>query len=298
MISGHLDVARALPLQALLDGPRDGVPVLLLTGLGQQAIDWPQPIIDLLLESKCRVIRPDHRDAGLSPLCGEAIDPHLTIDDFPDASPLAEPPAYDLRDMAADALALMDRLELPAAHLIGYSMGGMIAQILASLAPHRVLSLTSLMSSGGQKWIDCHETAWLAMAGSIVAIVDIDERRRHYEADMAVFAGPGYPMDLVLLKKHAEIALARSYRPSGTWRQIRAVRGTGERRKLLQSIQARTLIVHGTADNCIAFHQAEEAQSLIPGSHLIALKEAGHDLHPDLIPLFCDELRNHLLIKR
>ncbi len=286
----HRDHRAVVPLHAILDGPKDAAPVLLLTGLGQQAIDWPETLIDLLLSQGRRIIRPDHRDGGLSPLCGDGVLDHLTVADFPTANLPPCPAPYRLQDMASDVLALMDRLEIGAADFIGYSMGGMIAQIVAARAPQRVRSLTSLMSSGGQAWIACTPAAQAAMADSICAVADADERVRRYVSNATVFSGPDYPLDREALMSHAGMALARSYRPAGIWRQAQAIRDSGDRRPLLQDIQVPTLFVHGDADNCIAAHQAQEGQSLVAGSRLLLIPGAGHDLHPDLMPVLAPYL--------
>lgn len=289
-----LEHQTAVPLHAITDGPKTAKPVLLLTGLGQQAIDWPSILSDLLLAEGYRVIRPDHRDAGLSPLCGAAVLEDLTTADFPDAGELLQPASYRLPDMARDVLHLMDRLHIGRAHLIGYSMGGMIAQILAATAPQRVLSLTSLMSSGGQDWIDCAPAAYAAMARSICAVTGEAERVQRYVQDALVFAGPDFPVKLDVLSAHAPLALARSYRPAGIWRQALAIRDSGDRRALLQTIAVPTLFVHGDADICIAPIQAAEGHGLVRDSVFLTIPGAGHDLHPDLIPLLAATLSRHL----
>jgi proline iminopeptidase len=288
------DPRATLSLHAIIDGPQTARPVLLLTGLGQQAIDWPDNLIDLLLAQGYRVIRPDHRDAGLSPLCGEAMMAHLTVADFPTAGALLQPATYRLVDMAQDALALMDRLDIDAAHLIGYSMGGMIAQVLAATAPQRVLSLSSLMSSGGQDWIDCTPFAHATMARSICAVVDDRERVQRYIEDALVFAGPGFPIDRDTLVAHARQSLDRSYRPAGIWRQALAIRDSGDRRSLVEVIAVPTLFVHGDADNCIAASQAMEGHALVKNSRWLTIPGAGHDLHPGVVSLFSATLTQHL----
>jgi pimeloyl-ACP methyl ester carboxylesterase len=285
---------RTVPLQAIIDGPKAARPVMLLTGLGQQAIDWPGNLIDLLLTQGYRVIRPDHRDAGLSPLCGAAVVDYLVATDFPGANGVSQPGPYRLFDMAGDVLALMDRLDIAAAHLIGYSMGGMIAQIVAATAPQRTLSLTSLMSSGGQPWIACSAAAQAAMADSICAVVDERERIRRYVENALVFAGPGFPIDIKALTSHAGTVLARGYRPAGIWRQALAIRHSGDRRALLRTITTPTLLVHGDADTCIQPSQTLEGHALVRDSKLMMIAGAGHDLHPDIIPLLSGLLSRHL----
>jgi len=289
--------ANALPLHAIIDGKRGGPAVLLLTGLGQQAIDWPDNLVAWLVEQGCQVVRPDNRDAGLSPLCGPAEIADLTAADFPLSTVPVQAPVYGLQDMVADVLALMDRLDIAAAHVVGFSMGGMIAQLLAAAAPRRVLSLASLMSSGGQPGVESQPEAWHAMARSICAITDPHERLRQYIEDAQIYAGPAYPHEPGMLHWHAQAILDRSYRPAGIWRQALAVRHAGDRRDLLRGITVPTLIMHGTEDNCIALHQAEEGHRLIAGSRFLLLEGAGHDLHPRLVPLILPALRDIMATK-
>jgi proline iminopeptidase len=283
-----------VPLHAIIDGKRGGTPVVLLTGLGQQAIDWPDNLVSALVDLGCYVVRPDNRDAGLSPLCGPAEIAGLTAVDFPLDAASVPAPVYRFKDMAGDVLALMDRLDIAAAHVMGFSMGGMIAQFLAATAAQRVLSLTSLMSSGGQELVESRPEAWNAMARSICAVADPRERLWQYVEDAMIYAGSAYPHAPEGLRSHAQAVIERGYRPAGIWRQALAVRHAGDRRDLLRAIAAPTLIVHGTEDNCIALHQAEEGHRLIAGSRLLLLEGAGHDLHPDLVPLILPAMKETL----
>lgn len=287
-------LARPVPLHVIIDGRRGGTPVVLLTGLGQQAVDWPGNLVSALVDLGCYVVRPDNRDAGLSPLCGPAEIANLTVADFPLGAGTAPAPVYRLKDMAGDVLALMDRLDIAAAHVIGFSMGGMIAQLLAATAQQRVLSLTSLMSSGGQGFVESRPEAHDAMARSICAIADPQERLRQYAEDAMIYAGSAYQHAAEALRVHALAVLERGYRPAGIWRQALAVRHAGDRRELLRAITVPTLIVHGTEDNCIALHQAEEGHRLIKGSRFLLLDGAGHDLHLDLVPLILPALKETL----
>ncbi len=289
-----MSTAQTLALEAIADGAVEGTPVILLTGLGQQAIDWPETLLAPLLAAGYRLIRPDNRDAGLSPLCGPAVMGDLALADFPDERPLSEPPAYRLGEMAGDVTTLMDRLRLDKAHLIGYSMGGMIAQLVAAQSPDRVRSLTSLMSTAGQDWIICEPQARLAMARSIVGETALPARIAAYVTDHDVFAGPAYPIDMAALRRHAEVAVTRSYRPAGIWRQIRAVRGSGGRQDLLRRITAPTLVLHGDADRCIALSQARDMPKIVTRCEMEILPGAGHDLHPILAAQIAPMILRHL----
>jgi pimeloyl-ACP methyl ester carboxylesterase len=267
-----------------LRGPENGAPVLLIQGLGQQLIDWPEALVAALAR-RHRVILCDNRDAGLSPLHGPAFDPALTAADFPTAAALSVAAPYTLQDMAEDARRLLDRLAAGRAHVVGYSMGGMIAQILAAHCPERVCSLVSLMSSDGAPWIQAAPAAHAAMARSIT--FDSDERVDRLVEDAALYRGPHLAFDRAEAHRHIEASLDRSDRPAGIYRQALAMRGSGDRRALLRDIVCPTLVVHGTDDPVIAFAQGQAAASIIPRARLEQLDRAGHDFAPAVTDRLC-----------
>jgi proline iminopeptidase len=262
-------------------------PVLLIQGLGQQLIDWPEPLIAALAE-RHRVILCDNRDAGLSPLFGPACDPALRASDFPPAAgPLAGDAPYTLHEMAADVVAVLDRLGIAHAHLIGYSMGGLIAQLVAAQHPARVGSLVSLMSADGAPWIETTPAAWAAMARSITCGGDPDARLGALVEDAAIYRGAALGFDRVAARAHIAAALARSDRPAGILRQALAIRASGDRREALRGIACPALVVHGTADPVIAFAQGRSAARLIPNAGFEALDRAGHDFASEVTQRLC-----------
>ncbi|HVZ01049.1 MAG TPA: alpha/beta fold hydrolase [Dongiaceae bacterium] len=267
-----------LHVQAVGDGRAP--PVLLIQGLGQQLIDWPGELIAALAANR-RVILCDNRDAGLSPLFGPAADPALTESDFPesDGSAAAGAP-YTLHDMAEDARAVLDRLGIERADVVGYSMGGMIAQILAAEHPARVRRLVSLMSSDGAPAIDATPRAWQAMARSITCRGERERRIDMLTDDAAVYRGPHLAFDRGEVRRHVAAALDRADRPAGILRQALAVGGSGDRRALLPRIACPTLVVHGSDDPVIACAQGRRAAALIPAARLEILDRAGHDFAP------------------
>lgn len=267
-------------------GPADGAPVLLIQGLGQQLIDWPEALVSALA-ARCRVILCDNRDAGLSPLAGPAADPALRPSDFPTAEEPAGSAPYMLHDMAADMRAVLDRLAITRAHILGYSMGGMIAQIFAARYPARTRSLVSLMSSDGAPWIAATPLAMAAMARSITCSGDLPARIEMLVEDAALYRGPHLAFDRAEARCHIAAALDRSDRPAGIFRQARAMRGSGDRRALLERIDCPTLVVHGGDDPVIAPEQGRAAAARIPRARLEMLERAGHDFAPEVTAALC-----------
>jgi proline iminopeptidase len=275
-----VDSATALHVE--IRGTAGGAPVLLIQGLGQQIIDWPEALIGVLA-ARHRVILCDNRDAGLSPLHGPAADPALRESDFPTASEPIFATPYTLQDMAEDLRAVLDRLSVERVHVVGYSMGGMVAQLLAARHPARVRTLVSLMSSDGAPWIAATPVAMAAMARSITCSGDRRKRVDMLAADAALYRGPHLAFDRVEAQRHIAAALDRADRPAGIYRQALAMRGSGDRRALLRRIDCPTLVVHGAHDPVIAVEQGRSAAALIPRARLEILDRAGHDFAPEVV---------------
>lgn len=269
-----------------LRGPAAGEPVLLIQGLGQQLIDWPEALV-ATLALRHRVILCDNRDSGLSPLFGPARDPALTESDFPTAAGSVVAAPYTLHDMAEDVSAVLDRLSIESAQIVGYSMGGMIAQILAARTPNRIRKLVSLMSSDGAPWISATPAALGAMARSITCKSEGQTRIDRLVEDAALYRGTHLAFDGVEARRHIETALARADRPAGIFRQALAMRGSGDRRALLRTLDCPCLIVHGTDDPVIAAEQGRAAAALIPHARLEMLDRAGHDFAPEVTDRLC-----------
>lgn len=268
--------------------------VVLIPGLGMQAVEWPEELL-AVLAARFRTVVFDNRDVGLSGRCGPEQDPSLGESDFPDWAPPSLAPAYRLFDMAEDVVALLDGLGIRAAHIVGYSMGGMIGQILAARFPQRVLTLTSLMSSGGEPWIRMTPAVQAAFARSIVALDDSQRRIDNLVEEMRVFLSPGLAFDPVEARRSADMLLARAYSPAGIWRQARAMRGSGDRTALLGEIRCPTLVVHGACDPCIDIEQGRNAGRLIPNASFVPLAGIGHDLSAPAIAQLAALLPAHML---
>lgn len=263
-------------------GAKAAPALLLIQGLGMQVTDWPRALLDALARSH-RLILFDNRDYGRSQLCGPAIDPALREADYPFAPVAPERAAYSLYDMADDAIGVLDALGIARAHMLGFSLGGMVAQIVAARHPGRVLSLVSLMSSGGQAVIPAQVPAARALARMIVHEPDRGALIAQAIAAQQIWGGPGAPFDARRVARQAMLSYRRCYRPAAIHRQALAYASAGERFALLRSIRAPTLIVHGALDPVIPPDFARAARRLIAGSRLIEVPDAAHDVNAGVV---------------
>jgi pimeloyl-ACP methyl ester carboxylesterase len=258
--------------------------VLLISGLGTQMIRWSETFCQLLAEQGYRVIRFDNRDAGLSTHFPSASMPDLAA--IADAVSRGETPnvPYTLFDMANDAAGLLDALKIRKAHVVGRSMGGMIAQLLASEHFGRVLSLVSMMSSTGNRDLPQASPAVMAAMTSPAPHPLKDEQGylAHCVAFSQVIAGRGYPFDESAQRDQALAELKRAYNPSGFWRHIAAIAATGDLRARLAKISAPTLVIHGSDDLLVSPKAGKDTAANIEGAELRIVEGMGHDFPPSL----------------
>ncbi|MEU4721837.1 alpha/beta hydrolase [Nonomuraea dietziae] len=242
-------------------------PLLLIMGLGSQLVHWDEEFCELLAARGHHVVRYDNRDVGLST--------HLTEAGVPELVPGAAAP-YLLSDMADDAAGLMDALGWPAAHVLGVSMGGMIAQALAIGHPDRVLTLTSIMSTPGP---DVGPPTPEAMAALFSP--PAPDRQTAVERALEVWAvigSPGYEMDRERIAKVAGLAYDRVYDPAGTARQLAAILASGDRTEGLGGLRMPALVIHGEADPLVQIAGGRATAAAIPGATLLTYPGMGHDL--------------------
>jgi pimeloyl-ACP methyl ester carboxylesterase len=265
-------------------GIQESEPVLLISGLGTQMIRWSETFCQLLAEQGFRVIRFDNRDAGLSTHFAGAAMPDLAA--IADAVALGETPPvpYTLFDMANDAVGLLDALMIRRAHVVGRSMGGMIAQLLASEHAERVLSLVSMMSSTGNR--DLPQASPAAMAAMTAPaphpLKDELGYLAHCVAFSRVIAGRGYPFDESAQRNQALAEVKRAYNPGGFWRHIAAIAATGDLRPRLANISAPTLVLHGSDDALVSPEAGKDTAAHIKGAELRIVEGMGHDFPPSL----------------
>ena len=233
--------------------------VLLISGLGSQLLGWSEGLCREIVARGFHVIRFDNRDVGLS-------------------TKLEDGPAYTLSDMAADAAGLLEALGIPAAHIVGASMGGMIAQLVAIEYPAKTLTLTIVMSNLGgadSVWADAEVTAVLVQPPA-------DKREERIEQSVAatrVTWGPSFEEERS--RARATRAVDRSYYPDGTVRQLQAVNASGSRREGLGQVGVPVLVIHGDADPLVPFGNADRIVRAAPdGAQLHVMEGVGHDMPP------------------
>lgn len=268
--------------------------VLLISGLGAQMIRWTRPFCEGLAARGYRVIRFDNRDAGRSTHFSTATPPDFAALAAALMAGLRPDVPYTLRDMAADAIGLLDVLGIARVHVVGRSMGGMIAQILASEHADRILSLTSIMSSTGNPALPqaVSDVMAMMMHPAPDPAADPDGFLAVRLAFARRIAGTAYPFD-----EHAHRALLleearRCYDPGGTARQIAAMAVAGDRRAHLARITAPTLVIHGSVDRLIPPACGRDTALSIPNAIHLPIEGMGHDLSPELdqavIAAICD----------
>lgn len=269
----------------------NGDPVLLIGGLSMQLIDWPQGFVDELVAAGFRVIRFDNRDAGLST---EFTGSGMSRRDLVKA--LARRPIhteYTIADMAADAAGLLEALDIDSAHVVGMSMGGMIAQELAIGWPDRVLSLTSIMSHTGDKrhgLIDPKLAVKVARQGDPDPSDPVAVRENSLQLWRWI-SGPATTEEEIVAQIDA--AVARSIRVDGTSRQTAAIFGSRDRTTALHGVRTPTLVIHGLVDPLVRPSGGMATAKAVPGARLVMFPDMGHDLPSTRWAEMVEEIRRN-----
>lgn len=264
--------------------------ILLVMGLGAQMTLWPDELVEALVGEGFRVIRYDNRDIGLSQKMDGARAPSLPMQvlrrklGFPAKVP------YTLADMARDGIGVLDALEIGAAHVVGASMGGMIAQLMAVHHPDRLLSLTSIMSTTGNPKLPPAEKN--AMNALIAPLKGMDEETlvEHGLNIARNIGSPGYPFDPEQQRAKVLRNVRRSVYPAGPPRQLAAIIDDGDRRARLAQVRVPTLVLHGEDDPLIKLPAAEDTARAIPGARLVTIPGWGHDIPIPLVPRVASEI--------
>lgn len=265
-------------------GEPDGIPLLLIAGLGVQMLSWDEEFCELLASRGFRVIRFDNRDSGLST--------HLETAGMPDmvgaVSGRAEP-AYQLDDMAADAAGLLDSLGIPAAHVVGASMGGFIAQLVALNHRDKVLSLTSIMSGPGGR-----DEMPPTPEGQAVLLVNPQSTREERIVQgtwiRKVLKGSLDPWDEDFERARVSRSVDRAYYPDGTARQLIAILTAHSRLERLGSLHVPALVIHGLDDILVPIQNGRLVAAAVPDARLVEIAGMGHDLPERVWPLVADAI--------
>jgi pimeloyl-ACP methyl ester carboxylesterase len=268
--------------------------VLLIMGLGMQLVAWPTQLVQALVNAGYRVIRHDNRDVGLSQHFDALGRPNIVWQSFKYKLGLTPREPYSLSDMAADSLGVLDALGIRQAHVVGVSMGGMIAQRLALAAPQRVPSLTSIMSSSGARGLPQARPEVIRVllqrpAGNSPQLV-----LAHYVRLFKVIGSPAFPTPENELRERILLGLQRGYYPVGTLRQMLAVMADVSRAAQLASIRVPTLVIHGKADPLVPYACGEDTARRIAGSTLLGIEGMGHDLPPGVVERLLPAVLAHM----
>ncbi|MEO5495095.1 MAG: alpha/beta hydrolase [Sphingomonas sp.] len=264
-------------------GAKDAPPVLLIMGLGAQLTLWPMPMVEELVARGYRAIRYDNRDVGLSTKFHDAEAPAMTAIVAALMTGAKPDVPYLLADMSADAVGLLDALGIEKAHIMGASMGGMIAQMVAATYPDRVLSLTSIMSTTGNPMLPPASPEAMAVLTTRPTGTDEDAIVAHGVRAEKVIGSPGYPADEAELTERVRAGFRRMHYPPGFARQMAAIVGSGDRRGALSTITAPTMVIHGADDPLVPLAGGRDTAATIPGAKIVEIPGMGHNLPEPLI---------------
>jgi pimeloyl-ACP methyl ester carboxylesterase len=285
-------VVGEITLDAAEIGPADGPALLLISGLGSQRTDWPAELLAGLVAAGLRVVTVDNRDAGHSTWLEAAGDGRVELERARRREPFAPP--YRLPDMAADLVGVLDHLGIGRAHVLGQSMGGMVAQHLAARWPQRVVSLVSVMSTTGDPAVG-RATPEVARATTAAPPSD---REAWIEANVERSRLTNSPTLFDEGRVRARFAAAwdrGGVNPPGRTRQLLAILADGDRTALLTGLRLPTLVLHGAADPVVGLDGGEATAEAITGARLRVLAEMGHDLPLELLPTLVAAVAGHVL---
>jgi pimeloyl-ACP methyl ester carboxylesterase len=265
-------------------GDPKSVPVLLIGGLGSQLLSWDEEFCEQLRDRGFFVIRYDNRDAGLSTKFEAAGEPDLLAAFGGNANP-----AYHLDDLADDAAGVLNALGIDAAHIVGVSMGGFIAQLVAINHPDHVLSLTSIMSGpGGEDAVPPEP-----VGADVLMRIPPPTREGRIEHGLWIrktLKGSGDPFDKAMESRQVERAYDRSYYPVGTGRQLVAILAAEGRLEKLSRIKVPTLVIHGTGDVLVPIENGRRVAHAVPGARLLEFDDMGHNLPERVWPQVFDAI--------
>ncbi len=283
-------VSDAIEIEYDVMGDPSHPPMLWIMGFTAQMTAWPEEFMQLFVDQGFSVIRFDNRDCGLSTkLDGVVVNTDAVIQAALFEEP-APPTPYTLSDMAADAVGVLDHLGIERAHVIGASMGGMIAQTVAVEHPHRVLTLTSIMSNPGDP-----EVGQPTPEAAATLLAPAPPERADYiasAANWAVWQSKKY-FDLKAAQERAAREYDRSFYPEGAPRQLAAIYASGRRSEKLRDLRMPTLVIHGLDDTLITPSGGERTAELIPNARLLMVEDMGHDLPEPLWPMYVEEICSH-----
>ena len=284
----------AVTLEYETHGDPGNPPLLLIMGLGAQLTLWPIELVEALVARGYFVIRHDNRDIGLSTKFTEAGVPDMSSVVMALMAGKKPDIPYTLSDMAGDAMAVLDAAGVTKAHIVGASMGGMIAQLVAVEHPDRVLSLTSIMSSTGNPALPpARPEAMAALTAPMPSDADLAAILERGAVVSKAIGSPGYPADAARLRANVTRDFKRSFHPTGATRHMAAIVADGDRRARLKNVTAPTLVIHGADDPLVPVEGGRDTAAAISGATILEVPGMGHDLPLALVETIADAIARH-----
>ncbi len=268
-----------------------GPPLVLVMGVGTQLIHWPTPFVEMLVDDGFRVIRFDNRDVGLSSKLDDRGKPAIRALLMRRTFGLPVRAPYTIRDMADDVVGLLDGLGIERAHVAGISMGGMIAQRLAIHHPERLRSLTSMLSTTGDRYAPTYPALAALLAP---APRSVDQAMDRAVTVFTAFSGPDHPMDIPRIRDVAARAWTRCHHPPGFARQLAAIICERSRAASLRRVDLPSLVIHGAADPLIPVAAGRATACAIPGARLRIIEGLGHGLPRTAWREVADTIADHI----
>ncbi len=279
-------IANGLKIEVETRGDPANPAVLLIMGLGMQLVAWPESFCQALVDAGFHVILFDNRDVGLSEKISSAKPPSLPLATMRYFLHLPVRAPYLIDAMAADSVGVLDALGMKAAHVVGVSLGGMIAQTVAANYPERCLSLSSIMASSGDRRLpNASLKVTRLMLARPPAKASLEQLTGHLLGLFEAIGSPGFPTPPALMRERLGAGLRRGYYPAGTVRQMLAIVASGDRSAQLRTITTPTLILHGDSDPLVRVSHGIDCARKIPRAKLKIIPGMGHDLAPGLLPI-------------
>lgn len=267
--------------------------MLLIMGFGAQLTLWPDELVEDLVGRGFRVIRYDNRDIGLSHKFDGVKAPGLIKMTLMSKIGLTPRVPYTLADMAADGIGLLDALGIEKAHIVGASMGGMIAQHVAAKYPERCLSFTQVFSTTGDPKLPAAKKEALKALVTRPASSEEDALVDHGVMLARTIGSPGYPSPEDRLRDRARTSIQRSFYPEGPTRHLSAIVADGNRSEMLRDISVPTLVLHGEDDPLVPCDGGRHTAECIPNAKLKTIPGWGHDLPLELVDEIAGEIAGH-----
>jgi pimeloyl-ACP methyl ester carboxylesterase len=282
--------ANGISLEYESYGPDSAPPILLIMGLGAQLTLWPMEFVDALVAHGFRVIRYDNRDIGLSTKFDSSGIPNIPAIMMATMAGQTVTTPYSLNDMAADGVALLDALGIKRAHIVGASMGGMIAQLIAINHPQKTLSLTSIMSTTGNPALPQGKPEAMAVLLNRPTTNNLDTIINFGMQAARAIGSPAFPANAERLRTRVISDFHRSFSPSGAARQMAAIIAGGDRRARLAGVATPTLVIHGDADPLVPVEGGRDTAASIKNAELLIIPGMGHDLPVELVDQIADAI--------